>query len=343
MYSIIYPDVLARDNFAVEEKLSKDKCTLTAFQAKKMGDIPDNIWNNADALVTGLSLKIDVSIIKKLHNCKIITRLGVGFDLIDIKACGKAGIVVCNVPDYGTFEVADHAIALILNFARGISFYNESLKKDIVSNWDFSKAPQIDRLNNKTLGILGLGRIGTACALRAKSFGLNVKFYDPYVPDGQEKALNIGRYKSPEELAKDADYISIHCLANEETNKLVNSDLIKLFKPSVVIVNTARGVIIDIDAIYTALKTDKIKAIGLDVLPNEPPSENHPLVKAWRNESWSEGRIIITPHSAFYSPEGLIFLREKSLKTCLDHIEGIRTANCVNESYLIKPRQNKGK
>ena len=125
----------------------------------------------------------------------------------------------------------------------------------------------------------------------------------------------------PEELAKDADYISIHCLANEETNKLVDSDLIKLFKPSVVIVNTARGVIIDIDAIYTALKTDKIKAIGLDVLPNEPPSENHPLVKAWRNESWSEGRIIITPHSAFYSPEGLIFLREKSLK-----------------SYLIKPR-----
>ena len=107
--------------------------------------------------------------------------------------------------------------------------------------------------------------------------------------------------------------------------------------------NTARGVIIDIDAIYTALKTDKIKAIGLDVLPNEPPSENHALVKAWRNESWSEGRIIITPHSAFYSPEGLIFLREKSLKTFLDHIEGIRTANCVNESYLIKPRQNKGK
>ena len=105
-----------------------------------------------------------------------------------------------------------------------------------------------------------------------------------------------------------------------------------------IIVNTARGVIIDIDAVYNALKSNQIRAIALDVLPDEPPNKDHPLIKAWRNEGWAEGRVILTPHSAFYSPEGLIFLREKSLKTCLDHIEGIRTINCVNSEYLIKPR-----
>ena len=196
----------------------------------------------------------------------------------------------------------------------------------------------IDRLTNKTLGIIGVGRIGTACALRAKAFGLKVKFFDPYVPDGQEKALNIERYDSIEDLAQNADYISIHCLANNETNKLVNAELIKLLKSNVIIVNTARGVIIDIDAVYNALKSNQIRAIALDVLPDEPPNKDHPLIKAWRNEGWAEGRIILTPHSAFYSPEGLIFLREKSLRTCLNHIEGIRTINCVNSEYLIKPR-----
>ena len=338
MYSVIYPDMLARDNFAVEKPIAKNKCNLTAFQAKQMEDVADDIWHNADALVTGLTLKINTPLINKLHKCKIITRLGVGFDLIDIETCGKSGIAVCNVPDYGTYEVADHAIALILNFARGISYYNQILKKDLISNWDFSKAPNIDRLTNKTLGIIGLGRIGTACALRAKALGLKVKFFDPYVPDGQEKALNIERFDCVEDLAQSSDYISIHCLANNETNKLVNADLIKLFKSNVIIVNTARGVIIDIDAVYDGLKLNQIKAVGLDVLPNEPPNKDHPLIKAWRNEEWAEGRIIITPHSAFYSPEGLVFLREKSLKTCLDHIEGIRTVNCVNTEYLIKPR-----
>ena len=129
MYSVIYPDVLARDNFAIEKPLAENKCNLSAFQAKQMEDIPDNIWHNADALVTGLTLKINTPLINKLHKCKIITRLGVGYDLIDIEACGKSGIVVCNVPDYGTYEVADHAIALILNFARGISYYNQNLKR----------------------------------------------------------------------------------------------------------------------------------------------------------------------------------------------------------------------
>ena len=334
MYSVLYPDYLAKDDFKYEKPIADGICNLIKYDAKKANEIPDEIWNKADGLVTGLYMKIDESLIPKLKSCKIITRMGVGYDLIDEIKCGKAGIVVCNVPDYGTYEVADHAITLIMNFARGISEYNRLLKKNINDNWHHSAVSTIDRVVDKKVGIIGLGRIGTAFALRAKAFGFDVSFYDPYVPDGQEKAINVHRHNKLEDLMSDSDYISIHCLANKETTNLIDDDMFKVCKPNLVIVNTARGAIIDLNAAYIALKSGKISAIGLDVLPNEPADNNHPLVKAWLNEEWADGKIILTPHSAFYSPTGLIFLREKALKTCIDHLQGVKTSNCVNKEYL---------
>lgn len=338
MYSILYPDILSNDNFKYEKPIAGDKYHLLKYDAKISDDIPDEVWEKADSLVTGLYMKVDEPLIKKLKSCKIITRMGVGYDLIDEVKCGEAGIVVSNVPDYGTYEVADHAISLIMNFARGISEYDRLLKINLKKNWNYSTVSTIDRVVNKSIGIIGLGRIGTAFALRAKAFGFNVSFYDPYVPDGQEKALNIERHLTLEDLITSSDYISIHCLANKETENLINAEIFKLCKPNLVIVNTARGAIIDLDAAYEALKSEKIRAIGLDVLPTEPADISHPLINAWLNETWAEGRIILTPHSAFYSPTGLIFLREKALKTCIDHIEGVNTANCINVKYIKKRR-----
>jgi lactate dehydrogenase-like 2-hydroxyacid dehydrogenase len=338
MYSILYPDILSNDNFKYEKPIAGDKYHLLKYDAKISDDIPDEVWEKADALVTGLYMKVDEPLIEKLKSCKIITRMGVGYDLIDEVKCGEAGIVVSNVPDYGTYEVADHAISLIMNFARGISEYDRLLKINLKENWNYSTVSTIDRVVNKNIGIIGLGRIGTAFALRAKAFGFNVSFFDPYVPDGQEKALNIERHLTLEDLITSSDYISIHCLANKETENLINDKMFKLCKPNLVIVNTARGAIIDLDAAYEALKSEKIRAIGLDVLPTEPADISHPLINAWLNETWAEGRIILTPHSAFYSPTGLIFLREKALTTCLNHIEGINTANCINTKYLKKQR-----
>jgi len=336
MYSILYPDNLTNDDFLYERPIAENRCKLIKFNASNSEEIPNDIWKNVDGLITGLKMKIDKNVIDKLTSCKIITRLGVGYDLIDIKYSGNKGIIVSNVPDYGTYEVADHAIAMIMNFARGISTYNDMLKSNIKKNWNFGAVSTIDRVVNKNIGIIGLGRIGTAFALRAKAFGFNVKFYDPYIPDGQEKALNIERYHNLEELISEIDYLSIHCLANKETENLIDAKIFNICKPNLTIVNTARGVIINLDDAYTALKNNKLQAIGLDVFPNEPPNKNHSLVKAWLNEGWAKSRIIFTPHSAFYSPTGLIFLREKALKTCLDHLEGTKTANCVNTKYLNK-------
>ena len=229
-------------------------------------------------------------------------------------------------------------MAMIMNFSRGISSYNDKLKSNLNQNWNFGVVSTIDRIVNKNLGIIGLGRIGTALALRAKAFGFNIKFYDPYVPDGQEKALNISRCNSLEELVSDVDYLSIHCLANKETENMINEKIFNICKPNLTVINTARGIIINLDDAYKALKNNKINAIGLDVFPTEPPSKKHPLVNAWLNDEWAKEKIIFSPHSAFYSPTGLIFLREKALKTCLDHLEGIKTANCVNNKFLKKQR-----
>ena len=336
MYSILYPDNLTNDDFLYERPIAENRCKLIKFNASNSEEIPNDIWKNADGLITGLKMKIDKNAIDKLTSCKIITRLGVGYDLIDIKYSGNKGIIVSNVPDYGTYEVADHAIAMIMNFARGISTYNDMLKSNIKKNWNFGAVSTIDRVVNKNIGIIGLGRIGTAFALRAKAFGFNVKFYDPYIPDGQEKALNIERYHNLKELISEIDYLSIHCLANKETENLIDAKIFNICKPNLTIVNTARGVIINLDDAYTALKNNKLQAIGLDVFPNEPPNKNHSLVKAWLNEGWAKSRIIFTPHYAFYSTTGLIFLREKALKTCLDHLEGTKTANCVNTKYFNK-------
>ena len=337
MYTVVYPDSISSDNFSIEKKLTKGSTKLISLGAKNIEEIPAEILQKADALVTGIQLKIDKQLIKKLKCCKIITRAGVGYDLIDIKAAGKAGIAVCNVPDYGTYEVADHAIALILNFARGISIYDKLLQQDLEANWSYLKAPSVSRLSGRILGIVGLGRIGTACALRAKAFGLDVVFYDPYVPDGQDKALNIKRIEQLPDLLSQSDYVSIHCLANEETSGLFDSALFKFCKPGQVLVNTARGVIVDLDSLYDCLKAGQLAAAGLDVFSSEPPPKENKLIRAWCDqEDWLEGRLVLTPHSAFYSPDGLKFLRNKALKTCLDYLNNRSLVNCVNNIYLNK-------
>ena len=160
MYSVLYPDYLAKDDFKYEKPIANGICNLIKYDAKQANEIPDDIWNKADALVTGLYMKIDEALISKLKSCKIITRMGVGYDLIDEVKCGEAGIVVSNVPDYGTYEVADHAITLIMNFARGISEYNRLLKKNINDNWHHSSVSTIDRVVNKKVGIIGLEELG---------------------------------------------------------------------------------------------------------------------------------------------------------------------------------------
>ena len=333
---ILYPDVLSADDHAVERAISGDDVEFAIFNERDPGKISSKIWSDCQAMVTGLSMPIDAQVISRLVKCKIIARLGVGYDMIDTVAAGSAGIAVCNVPDYGTNEVADHAIALLLSFTRGIPQYTETYRADPDKGWDYKITPAMTRMTGKCFGIIGLGRIGTAAAMRAKGFGMNVMAYDPFVPYGQELALNIERAYNLDELLRTADFISIHTPATELTYHLINQDTVSKMKPGVIIVNTARGPICDLDAMYSGLKSGQIGAAGLDVFDPEPPDVNHPLMLAWRGrEAWLEGRFAATPHAAFFSPTSSKILREKALQTCLDYLKNNELRNCVNAEHLV--------
>ncbi|MCP3924026.1 MAG: C-terminal binding protein [Desulfobacterales bacterium] len=331
--NILIPDRLKKDEIEFEQKILGDRYCIKAPCAKTALEIDDLIWKETDAILAWHELQYTREIINKLDRCKIIVRVGVGFDNVDLAAAGEKGILVCNVPDYGTNDVADHAIAMLLSFQRGILSYNQGVKKK--HTWGWTDAGPLKRVYGSVLGIIGMGRIGTATAMRAKAFGMQVHYYDPYIPDGMDKALDVKKVDDLSELIKCSDVISLHTPLTDETSGMVNASFLKSMKKDSILINTARGEVIDFDALYDALKNSEIRAAGLDVLPIEPPDPKHPLIKEWRDsESWLEGRLLITPHSAFFNREAYEELRCKSAIVAKNYFEGKTPKNIVNKNYL---------
>lgn len=270
-------------------------------------------------------------------NLRGLVRCGVGFDNIDLATWGGKGVAVFNVPDYGTSEVADHAIALMLALARGTSTYHDAIRSDPAAGWNHKAAPAVRRLRDAVFGVVGLGRIGLAAANRAKGFGMRVAFYDPYLPFGMEIAVGAQRCASLENLMAVADVLSVHAPANEETRDLIGRDALESAKPGLILVNTARGSIVNLDALFAALKSGRVAAAGLDVLPREPADAAHPLIAAWRSrEAWLEGRLTLSPHAAFYSPNSLRDMRTKAVETIVRYLKTGDLRNCVNREFLVK-------
>ena len=249
---------------------------------------------------------------------KGMVRMGVGYDRLDRAAAAERNIIVCNVPDYGTTEVADHAIALALALRRGIIHYHDTQRADPVAPWrPVATNALVRRLGVQTFGIVGLGRIGAAVALRAKALGFRVVFFDPHLPNGAELAIGVERARTLENLLRQTDTLSIHTPLTRETRGLIGSRELGLLRPGAVLVNTARGPIVDIDAIHDHLKSGHLAAAGLDVVPIEPPVEPLPrLMAAYRaHEAWTIGRLVITPHAAYYSPQAEHDTRIKAAET----------------------------
>jgi C-terminal binding protein len=243
--------------------------------------------------------------------------MGVGYDKLDRPAAAARNVLVCNVPDYGTTEVADHAVALALTLRRGILLHHEYQRHNPPEPWRSFQNPLIERLGTQTFGICGLGRIGTAVALRAKAFNFRVVFYDPRHPNGHELGLGIERAATLEDLMRQTNTLSIHCPLTSETKGMIGYDQLSLLPPGAVVVNDARGPILDLDGLYKLLKSGHIAGAGLDVLPVEPPVEPVPeLLRAYRaREEWLEGRVVITPHSAWLTPHSWMDTRRKSAET----------------------------
>lgn len=266
---------------------------------------------------------------------RIAVRSGVGFDNIDTAGWGARNIPACNVPDYGTTEVADHALALMLALTRGTTSYANALAEDGAAGWHFGRAPLIRRHRNATFGIVGLGRIGLAAARRAAAFDMRVVFYDPHLLSGVDLATGYGRVHSLNELMERSDVVSVHAPLNARTRGMMNAEAFAAAKPGLILVNTARGPIVDLTALEAAMRDGHVIGAGLDVLPAEPGDVEHPLLTAWREgEDWIRHRLIVTPHAAFYSPASMVDLRLKSIEVVRAFLADGRLTNCVNAEYL---------
>ena len=311
----------------IELKIFGEDAEIIIADAKNNNDINDDIWNSCNAILAYDQLIYDKACIDKLQNCKVIVRVGVGFDNVDLKYAKQKGIIVCNIPDYGTEEVADHTMALLLNLCRGIKKYSSNVEN---RNWNRSHNLPV-RLRGKTLGIIGLGRIGTATAIRAKAFGLNVIYFDPYIADGYDKALGLTRVESLKDLAIQSKFISIHTPINNETKEILNEDFFNNLNHGSYLVNTARGELINIKALEKAMKKEIIYACALDVLPVEPNDDSQRLiVELEKQKDWIVNRLIVTPHVAFYSPESYEEMRTSAALEALRVLKGNNARNQVN-------------
>lgn len=302
---------------SVERPILADVADLSTVWLDYGAPFPSEVLD-AHALILWHGPLLTAAVVAQLRNCRAIIRNGVGFDSVDITAAAQAGIPVCNVPDYGTEEVADHAIALTL------ALYRQLFPLDRVAKalkWHIDVAPKMRRLRTQTFGIVGLGRIGTATALRAKALGFRVVFFDPYVSSGTHKAVGIERVASLTDLLSLADTVSIHCPLSEETRGMIGAKEIARMKPGSFLVNTARGDIVEKAPVFAALHRGHLAGAGLDVVENEP------LRTA---EEAATPNLICTCHAAFCSPEGMVEMRTTSASIARAAVLGQPIWNRVN-------------
>jgi C-terminal binding protein len=302
--TVLYSENPYPDDSVERRIYGPDVRVIFPRSTEALSDLSDEDCSAAEGLMI-LRYKVTADDLKRFPRLRAICRMGVGYDNLDRKAAAERQIMILNVPDYGTTEVADHAMALALSLRRGLLLHHELQRKNPPARWAFVLDPLIRRSGVQTFGIIGLGRIGTAVALRAKAFGFRVVFYDPNLPNGAELGVGVGRARTLEELLRQTDTLSVHAPLTPETRGMLGTKELSLLPKSAVVVNTARGPIIDIDALPALLKSGHLAGVGLDVVPVEPPVEPVPeLLRAYRaREPWTEGRLIITPHSAFHTPE----------------------------------------
>jgi phosphoglycerate dehydrogenase-like enzyme len=314
--TVVAADFLAEAD--VEAPILKDIARVVLARARTEEELLPFL-PEADAILLFHDItRLGEATFSSAPRCKCVVRAGVGYNNIDLERANRHGVIVCNVPDYGTEEVADHAIMFLLALARRLVPCHSAIRG---GTWHYESAVGTPRLRGKTLGIVGCGRIGTATALRAKPFGLDVVFYDPFVPRGLDKSLGIRRAERLAHLLGESHFVSLHCYLDASTHHLINAETLAQMRRGSILVNTARGPIVDQVALVDALDSGQLAAAGLDVVEREPLDDEklrfHP-------------KVVLTPHAAFYSVEGFEELRSKAAREVRRILLGERPWNQVN-------------
>lgn len=293
--------------------LSKNKIDLVVADKQDSAGLA-SLANGCDAIMTNWA-KTTAEVIRAAKECKIVARLGIGIDNIDVAYCTEHKIPVTNCPDYCLIEVAEHALALILGFGRKVAYYHHETKQ---GRYVLGAGAPLCRMEGQTLGIVGLGNIGARLARKAQGIGLKVVATSR---SGKSRVEGVP-IVSLDELLSQSDYVSLHIPANAETKKSFSTSQFAKMKSSAYLINTARGVLIDDEALLFALEHNQISGAALDVQDPEPPDLSKPL---FRHE-----RVIVTPHAAFVSEESLTDLRTRVSQQVVDRLHGRVPENIVN-------------
>lgn len=328
MHRVVVTDYLQPPAW-VEERELAGVATVECLQARRTAELAGRI-EDADGILLFHEVSLPAELIRRLERCRVIVRGGVGFDNVDLAAARARGITVCHVPDYGVDEVADHAIGLMLAVNRGWVRVERRLRRHL-EPWDKRAVEPVSRLAGQTFGVIGLGRIGAATALRARAFRMRVIACDPYLRPGLEKVYGVPLVDL-DTLLRESDVVSVHTPLNEETRGLLGSRALSLMKRGAILINTSRGAVVDTEALADALESGHISGAGIDVLPSEPPTGEERLVKLWREDRNPLVNLILTPHTAFYSEEAVMEIRVKAAQEIRRVLGGAPPRNPVEAS-----------
>ncbi|WP_159792358.1 C-terminal binding protein [Puerhibacterium puerhi] len=273
---------------------------------------------DADGLVVQYA-DITAEVLDGLPRLRVVSRYGVGVDSVDLAAAAARGVAVCNVPDYGTEAVSDHAIALALTASRGIARLDRGVR---AGRFELEAVRPVGQVRGSTFAVLGLGRIGQATAAKARGLGYEVLGHDVMAPEGATEWHGVP-LASFEDVLRRADVLSLHTPLTDATHHLLGERELALLKPTAVLVNTSRGGVVDTDALVAALAGGRLRAAGIDVHEQEPVPTGHPLTRL--------ENVVLTPHLAWYTEESYAELKRRTVQNAVDVIAGRGSANLVTE------------
>jgi D-3-phosphoglycerate dehydrogenase len=263
-------------------------------------------------------------VLAALPDLKAVGRYGVGVDTVDVEAASRHNVAVCNVPDYGTEDVSDHAVALAVTLSRGVMQLDRGVR---LGRHDLAPVRPLHRFNTRVFGVVGLGLIGSATARKARGLGFHVIGHDPKQAAGSTTSGGIEAV-GLEELYARADIVSLHVPLDPRTHHLIDAAALSRFKDGSLLVNTCRGGVVDSNAVVDALRSGKLKGAGLDVFEQEPLASDHPLAGL--------ENTVLTPHAAWYSEESYSELKRRTIENVIDFCAGRQPRNILNADALIK-------
>jgi D-3-phosphoglycerate dehydrogenase len=278
-----------------------------------------SLVKDADYVLTQFA-PVNAAVIEAMKKCKVIVRYGIGVDNVDLRAAAAKGIPVCNVPDYCIDEVADHALAMILDLTRKVSAHAAAIK---AGNWKLVVPLEaLHVLRDMTVGIVGFGRIGRDVANRLKPFKCKILVFDPAVSASVVQAAGCTVAASLDDVLRSSDLLTLHCPSNENTKYMIDSQSIAKMKTGAMLVNTSRGTLVKTDDLVAALQSGKISAAALDVTDPEPINPDNPLTKM--------DNVIINPHMASGSTQAVLKLRRTVADIIAIAVRGEKLPNVVN-------------